>query len=488
MPGKRGGTSELTPPPALIQDCATPLTVALHWVKPPGGAAWYRVSRDDIPLLSTLQTSFEDTTVSESTRYSYSVFSVSRYGAAPLLLGKAEVITPPASPAGDAPYCRSQHIASIRWDWNSGRTEPNGSDLWPVTWAGDRKVYTAFGDGGGFGGSNHDGRASFGIAVFDPGAPTGATVGRNVYGGRDSQYPSRLQGKGGAIIAVGNDFYTLGGLYSDEEVATRTRPVSGSPRRRQLAYSRDNAHSWQPAPWSFCSGVDHPLSGRFCPLGFINYGAGNSGAPDGQVYLLGVVNSDAFWSGEPAPNGSSTYLARVPRRSVLDRKAYRYFAGLDARGRPRWTPDPDRMLAVFIDRNAPRPGCSGTCNMAGTLGEAVYDKALGLYIGTAQGPYVGQTSFYESPRPWGPWRTISYNNIDPRTGRGGWANLGTAAGESLGVHLVNAWTSRDGLTLWATYSADGIAPPESFFPPAGTDLDSFNLLRLHLDITPGPRP
>jgi hypothetical protein len=490
VPGKRGGGApELTfPASALVQDCATPLVVGFHWARPSGGAAWYRVTRNGTPLVSTVQTSFVDTTVSESTRYSYAVFSVSRYGAPPLMIATAEVVTPPASPGGDPPYCKSQHIESMTWDWDTGRTEPNGSDLWAVTWGGDHKVYTVFGDGGGFGGTNHDGRASFGVAVLDQAAPGSATVGRNLYGGHGSPYPSALQGKGGAIIAVGNDFYTLGGLYTDGEIAGRTRPVSGSPKRRQLAYSLGNAHSWRAAPWFFCSGEQNRVSGVFCPLGFINYGPGNSGAPDGQVYLLGAANSDVFWSGDAPQNGSSTYLARVPRRAVLDKQAYRYFAGLDSRQRPRWSSDPDRMAPVFVDRNAPRPGCAGTCNMAATLGEAVYDRALGLYIGTAQGPHIGQTSFYESRQPWGPWTTISYNNIEPRSGGGGWANLGTAAGESLGVHIVNAWTSPDGLTLWATYSADGTAPQEALFPPAGTDLDSFNLLRLHLDITPARGP
>ena len=96
---------------------------------------------------------------------------------------------------------------------------------------------------------------------------------------------------------------------------------------------------------------------------------------------------------------------------------------------------------------------------------------------------MGQTSFYDAPRPWGPWTTISYNNIDAVTGAGGWANLGVAAGESLGVHLVTAWASQDGLQMWATYSSDGKAPAQALFPPPGTLMDSFNLVRLHLNIT-----
>jgi hypothetical protein len=118
--------------------------------------------------------------------------------------------------------------------------------------------------------------------------------------------------------------------------------------------------------------------------------------------------------------------------------------------------------------------------MASSIAEAVYDPGIGRFIGIAQGEYIGQTSFYDAPHPWGPWTTISYNNIDAATGTGGWANLGTAGGGGLGVHVVNAWTSPDGLTLWLTYSSDGIAPPGASFPPAGTPMDSFNLVRAHL--------
>ena len=62
------------------------------------------------------------------------------------------------------PTVSSRHIESITFDWAGAYTEPNGSDLWPVTWGKDGNVYTFFGDGGGFGGDNHRGRVSFGVA------------------------------------------------------------------------------------------------------------------------------------------------------------------------------------------------------------------------------------------------------------------------------------------------------------------------------------
>ena len=463
----------------LYTECVTALVVGLRWQPPAAGrVARYEITRNGAQLDTTRETYFADTTVAESTHYTYSVRTVLASGgtaAGP----PQEVDTPAASPSGDAPYCRSRHIDSMNWDWVSGYNEPNGSDLWPVTWGKDGRVYTFFGDGGGFGGDDYRGRASFGIATMTGPPPPPRTSLRNVYGGYNSEHPSTLQGKAGSIIAVGSDFYTLGGVYNEAELAGTSGHRSGAPERVQLAYSKGNAYSWQAAAWTFCPGDTGSSRGLFCPGVFINYGPGNAWAPGGYVYVLGGVG-DADSTGD----GGSSYLARVPGKQVLEKEAYQYFSGLDARGQPLWSHDQRQMRPIFSDRNAPRAGCGGSCNMASPLDDVIYDRGIGRYIGIAQGDHIGQTSFYEALHPWGPWSTISYNNIEPSTGTGGWANLGIAGGDSLGVHVVNAWTSPDGLTLWMTYSSDGKAPSGSLFPPAGTKMDSFNLVSARL--TPGP--
>jgi hypothetical protein len=318
---------------------------------------------------------------------------------------------------------------------------------------------------------------------------------KNVYGGYQPEHPATLDGKAGSIIAVGNDFYTIGGLWNAADVAGASGHKSGAPKRNQLGYSKGNAHSWQAAPWNFCS--PQSAAGSFCAGGFINYGPGNRGAPGGYVYLYGVANSPDYWAGDAGPEVAAelgqtsaaadataresvayTYLARVSKRHVLQRDAYEFFAGLDERGRPKWTHDEKQMQSVFTDHNV---------KAATSLESASYIPGIKRYIATAQGPYIGQTSFYDAPQPWGPWTTISYNNIDPLTGAGGWANLGKAGGGSLGVHIVNAWTSKDGLSLWMTFSSDGKAPADALFPPAGTMLDSFNLVHAQLALKGGKR-
>jgi hypothetical protein len=170
---------------------------------------------------------------------------------------------------------------------------------------------------------------------------------------------------------------------------------------------------------------------------------------------------------------------------MLTESAYQYFAGLNTQGIPIWSTRAEQMRPVFVDRNPIEVGCRGACTMAAPIEEAVYVSALNRYIAVAQGGYAAQTSFYEAPNPWGPWAVISYNNIDAATGSGGWAGLGAAAGESLGVHFVNAWTSPSGQTLWATYSSSGKAPADALFPPAGTSMDSINLVKVELTASSG---
>jgi hypothetical protein len=394
------------------------------------------------------------------------------------------VTTPAAADAAEPPYCHSRTIDSITWHWPDAQNEPNGSDLWPVTWGRDGNVYAFFGDGGGFGGDDHRGRTSFGIAMITGSPPPTPDQKVNVYGGERALHAAEISGKASSIIAVGDDFYAIAEIYrpTDTPGDYASRP-SGSPNHIGLAYSRRNAYSWRDGGWNFCSANPNggALSGRFCPTSFVAYGRANAGAPGGFVYVLGVLNSAPEWSAGIAATPSDTYLARVSQRRILEHAAYWYFAGLDARGVPIWTHDSARMQPVFRDRNGPRAGCGGSCNMASTLADAIYDATLQRYIGIAQGDHMGQSSFYDAPDLWGPWTCISYNNIDAASGGGGWDNLGTGAGDSMGIHPISAWTSQDGKTLWLTFSSNGRAPPQAQFPPPGTAMDSFNLVSATLN-------
>lgn len=483
-------TVDLEPPttPTSVQIvCSTAAVVGLNWKPSTDNAsvAGYRISRDGVRVGTTFNSFFSDASVNGNAPYTYVVTAFDSSGNAaesdPL-----QTFTARASVDGDAPYCPSNLVTSMAWDWASAYTQANGSDLWSAAWGADGNVYTFFGDGGGFGGDNERGRTSFGVAMITGAPPPTTSTEYNIYGGYNSEHPSLIHGKASSIIAVGSDFYAIAGIYrrADSRRAYPHQP-SGSPNHMEIAYSIGNAYSWRTSSWSFCSlhsSGKPAASGSFCPQGFVSYGPGNTGAKDSYVYIFGM-DAGSYWGQSHNSLPTQTYLARVLASRIVTQSSYEYFAGSDINGAPIWSSGTERMQPVFSDRNVNQTGCGDVCTMGAPIEEAVYVPALKRYIAVAQGNYAAQTSFYESPNPWGPWAVISYNNIDATTGTGGWANLGIAAGESLGVHIVNAWTSSTGQTLWATYSSTGKAPVNALFPPEGTVMDSFNLVRADLSLT-----
>ena len=503
-PRQRGPLDLRQPSPLNLRvDCANSAVVGLRWDPAPRPSllkfwqrrhpAVYQLSRDGVAIATTTETTYSDSSVAGATSYRYSLERIDASGETTTEAVSAAI--PPQGPTADPPYCNSHVLSLEDVDWADGYHESNGSDLWHVTWGADGDAYAFFGDGGGIGGDNSRGRTSFGIAALPAPPPRTATTAYNLYGGFEARHPALIDGKAGSLIAVGSDFYVLGGIYTRSDLdavcgdctgAPKTHR-SGSPSRLQLAVSRRNAYSWRAEDWSFCRGdlpLSDPAAGALCPSSFVNYGRGNSGAPGGYVYILGGFNSASYWTNQPNTGPARTYLVRVSPTRMLEREAYEYFAGLDTRGKPTWSHDLKRLQPIFTDANPTRSGCGGVCDMTSVLSQVVYDAPLKRYIGVAQGGSLAQSSFYEAPELWGPWSVISYNNIDPSSGAGGWGNLGLAAGESLGVNIVNAWTSPDGLALWLAYSSNGKAPPGALFPPAGSALDSLNLVRMRLRHAP----
>ncbi len=109
-----------------------------------------------------------------------------------------------------APYPPGSVIKSVTWDFASLIRLAPGSDLWPVTWGQDDKLYVSWGDGGGFGGNNRNGRVSMGIARID-GSPTDFTT-KNINGGVDSNKIASWDcshcGKTASLLSVDGVLYS----------------------------------------------------------------------------------------------------------------------------------------------------------------------------------------------------------------------------------------------------------------------------------------
>src|SRR6516162_8230663 len=87
----------------------------------------------------------------------------------PVPLEAAETSIDSKSDLSKAPYPPSKLIRGITWEWETYTNAALGSDLWPVTWGPDDNLYVAWGDGGGFGGTDADGRVAMGIGRIEGG-------------------------------------------------------------------------------------------------------------------------------------------------------------------------------------------------------------------------------------------------------------------------------------------------------------------------------
>ena len=63
-----------------------------------------------------------------------------------------------------------------------------------MTWGADDHLYAAWGDGGGFGGSDSDGRVSMGFARIEGGPENRRGI--NVNGGKNPESPASFPKKG----------------------------------------------------------------------------------------------------------------------------------------------------------------------------------------------------------------------------------------------------------------------------------------------------
>jgi hypothetical protein len=341
------------------------------------------------------------------------------------------------------PYPPSPVIEDITWHMDTHITAAPGSDIWPITWGPDDNLYTGWGDGGGFDGTNSDGRVSIGFARIE-GEPE-EFVGVNVNGGKNSAHPASIEeGKPSAIISVDGTLYVWINMQNDE------------PPDYQLAWSDDFGKTWQLSDWVF------PKSGDFFPGKFLNAGKDNSAAQDDYVYSYG-----AKWIFTQGPE-NNIYLIRMPKDEIKDRDAYEFFTGLDEQGNPTWSPEVNQRQPIFTDPN-------GVGNKS--QASVSYVPGLDRYLLTV--PHrppsqsitagAGQLGVFDAPRPWGPWTTVAYYDD--------WIGAGT--GEALGYYFPGKWMSEDGLTLWMVFSCHSSPEGERC---ADEYYDQFNLIKATLTL------
>jgi len=171
----------------------------------------------------------------------------------------------------DAPYPPSPVIADMVLDWSTHRREALGSDNWQLTWADDDHQYGAWGDSGGFGGTNSNGRVGLGFGRIE--GDWDNYRGFNVWGGQDPEHPAQFTGKSWGTICLGGVLYSW--ITPDE-------PDTGDPRDHyryiELARSTDHGAHWTRAKWRWWRKDNLTI-----PT-FLVCGRDNAGARDEYVY------------------------------------------------------------------------------------------------------------------------------------------------------------------------------------------------------------
>jgi hypothetical protein len=279
-----------------------------------------------------------------------------------------------------APYPPSPVIGSVTFDFSTHDRRAPGSDNWPITWAANDHQYSSWGDGGGFGGSNSDGRVSLGIARVEGDATSYS--GSNVWGGKNPENPATFEGKSYGIISIDGTLYLW--------VSPGTNITSYTAAR--LHNSTDLGASWTAATWQFtqAQGIIFPT--------FLQFGRDYAGARDGFVYIYATELKDASALQIQRPGEIS--LMRVPVGSILDESSYEFFAG-SVGGTPVWTADITARRPVFEDAN----GTGWTVSVS-------YNGGLDRYLLITEHDQslTGHIGIFDAPEPWGPWTTVLYED------------------------------------------------------------------------------
>jgi CubicO group peptidase (beta-lactamase class C family) len=264
------------------------------------------------------------------------------------------------------PYPPSPVISGLTWAPASTIVrKAKDSDNWPLTWADDDHLYTAYGDGTGFAPKVPE-KLSLGLARIEGGP-------ENFQGTNIRSATCERKGDGKTGLKASGLLMVKGILYMWVRNAGNA----------QLAWSSDRGRNWAWADWKFTTGFG-------CPA-FLNFGRDYDGAMDDYVYVYSHDSDSAY---RPADR---VVLARVPKGRIGDRDAYAFFTGLEAEGGPAWGAALHERGAVFSN--------PGRCYRTSVSYHAKLGRYLLCQTGADEPVRVG-FGIYDAPKPWGPWTTV----------------------------------------------------------------------------------
>ncbi|MHC4543245.1 MAG: serine hydrolase [Planctomycetota bacterium] len=290
--------------------------------------------------------------------------------------------------------------------WASVETiirKAKGSDNWPITWADDDNLYTAYGDGWGFEPKTKK-KLSLGIAKVIGSTPDFRGINIRTESGERVGQGAR-GAKASGMLCVDGVLYML------------VRNAGNS----QIAWSRDHGKTWKWCDWKFTTSFG-------CPT-FLNFSRNYAGARDEFVYIYSPDSDSAY---KPADR---MVMARVVKNKIREQGGYEFFKGLDGAGKPVWTKEIRDRGAVFIN--------PGRCYRSGIS----YNAGLKRYLwcqtiyGSDDMRFKGGLGIFDGPEPWGPWTTVYYTK-----------QWDVGPGET--SSFPTKWMSSDGKTCYLIFSGE----------------------------------
>ncbi len=310
------------------------------------------------------------------------------------------------------PYLPSSVISGVTYDKKSKEQLAPGSDNFQVTWADDNHQYAAWGDGGGFGGTNLNGRVKLGVARIE--GNNDNYRGYNVWGGYKTENLAQFDGKSWGMICIDSILY----MWATTESHPHIEEV-------RLAYSKDHG-----AHWTKTDVVFYNTENMTIPT-FLQFGRNYDGAIDEYVFsyfIHSLLTTEEFGVNIPG----KIYLARVRKADMLDKSKYKYFSGMHD-SLPTWTTSLEKKQPVF--KNA--------VDGVGWNLSVSYNAPLERYFLMTEHTesHAGYHGMFDAPNPWGPWTTVEYDT-------GNWLGYGSTFFRC----FSNKWLSGNGRDFVMIYT------------------------------------
>jgi hypothetical protein len=343
--------------------------------------------------------------------------------------------------AQSPPYPSSKVIKGIEIDWSTHFRAAQGSDNFQLTWADDDHQYGAWGDGGGFGGTNSDGRVHLGIARIE--GDWNNHKGYNIWGGKNPENPAQFKGKSWGMLCVNSVLY----MWVTDDAPTGWGNFNAHASHVRLFKSVDHGAHWTATEVEFFRSQDVMI-----PT-FLQFGKNYAEANDKYIYSYFIHPGKGKKFDIQTPG--KIYLCRVNLRKIENPSKYEWLSGYKE-DKPAWSRNIDDKFPVISNPD----GTGWNVSASHVPGLDRYIVCTGLKSNLAM---------LDAPQPWGPWTTVLYLSHKDNSWFGN-DNPENVPDNCFFWSFAPKWFSRDGRDATLNFTGSG----------NGENNDSYNAVRIRL--------